>query len=99
MRSFLPSLISGREVALTADNQWSLATWAVKTMLLLQLTHRRADQIVIPSRDYTDLFTARVPSPLMIVLTACAESPGRGQASRPRSSTWARTGTWPASPR
>ncbi len=78
VRSFLAPLISRREVALTADNPWSLATWAVKTMLLLQHTHRRADQIIIPSRDYTDLFAARVPSPLMIVLTACAEPPGRG---------------------
>jgi hypothetical protein len=50
-------------------------------MLLLQHTHRRADQIVIPPRDYADLCTARAPSPLMIVLTAYAEPPGRGSGT------------------
>lgn len=78
VRAVLPKLIQGSQLVLTHEDQEALATWTVKTILMLQHTHRRANQLVIPARDYTDLFANKTPSPMMQVLTAYMEPPGRG---------------------
>lgn len=78
VRTILPKVIKGREVLLTCKKQEALATWAVKTILMLQHTHRRADQRVFPPSDYTEFFVNKAPSHLMKVLTAYMEPPGRG---------------------
>ena len=78
VRAFLPELVKGHHVLLTCDKQEALARWSVKTILMLQHTHLRSHQIVIPPADYAAFFAAKSPSGLMQVLTACIEPPGRG---------------------
>jgi hypothetical protein len=72
---FLPELVKGRRVLLTRDRQVALARWSVKTILLLQHTHKRSHQVVIPPADYSAFFTEKSPSALMRVLAACIEPP------------------------
>jgi len=76
--AFLPKLVKGHHVLLTCDRQEALASWSVKTILMLQHTHLRSHQVVIPPADYAAFFAAKSPSALMQVLTAYIEPPGRG---------------------
>ena len=80
VRAFLPELVKGHRVQLTRDRQEALARWSVKTILMLQHTHLRSHQVVIPPADYAAFFAAKSPSALMRVLTACIEPPGRGSS-------------------
>ncbi len=76
--AILPELVKGRRVLLADGQQEALARWSVKTILMLQHTHKRSHQVVIPPADYADFFSARGPSALMTVIAACSEPPGRG---------------------
>jgi hypothetical protein len=76
--AILPGLVRGHQVLLTPGDQEALARWSVKTILMLQHTHRRSHQVVIPAADYAAFFAGKSPGPLMRVLAACAEPPGRG---------------------
>jgi hypothetical protein len=46
--AILPELVKGRRVLLPAGQQDALARWSVKTILMLQHTHKRSHQVVIP---------------------------------------------------
>jgi hypothetical protein len=75
--AILPKLIHGQEIEVAPQEQQALATWSVLTMLLLQCTHSRAARLVIPPSDYASFFAVKSPTPLMKVVTAYAEPPGR----------------------
>lgn len=79
--SVLPELARGRRVLLTREDQESLARWSVKTILMLQHTHKRSHQVVIPPSDYAAFFAEKAPSALMTVMAACIEPPGHGTAA------------------
>lgn len=79
--TILPGLIEGRRTLLSAEGQEALARWSVKTILMLQHTHKRSHQVVIPRLDYADFFTEKGPSALMTVIAACSEPPGRGSGA------------------
>jgi len=66
---------------LTRGEQQSLACWSVKTILMLQHTHKRSHQVVIPPSDYAAFFAEKAPSALMTVMAACIEPPGHGTAA------------------
>jgi hypothetical protein len=70
----------GEQTEVTPHDQRALAAWSVLTILLLQQTDSRAARIVIPASDYADLYNAKSPTPLMKVVTAYIEPPGRGSA-------------------
>lgn len=72
-----PQLLKGRKVLLTKGKQQALATWAVKTILMLQLVHSRQDRFVIPLRDYRQFHTDRNPGPHMKLWTGYMEPPGK----------------------
>jgi hypothetical protein len=74
----LPELVKGRRLLLTRRDQESLARWSVKTILMLQHTHKRSHQIVIPQSDYAAFFAGQAPSTLMRVMAACVEPSGHG---------------------
>jgi hypothetical protein len=74
----LPELVKGRPMLLDLKEQEALARWSVKTILMLQQTHKRSHQVVIPPSDYAAFFTEKAPSALMKVMAAHAEPPGRG---------------------
>ena len=76
--AILPELVKGRRVVFSHEEQTSLARWSVKTILMLQHTHKRSHQIIIPPSDYTAFFTDKAPSTLMSVAAAWTEPPGRG---------------------
>src|SRR5580700_11192677 len=68
--AILPGLVSGYRVLLTPGDQEALARWSVKTILMLQHTHRRSHQVVIPAADYAAFFAEKSPGQLMRVLAA-----------------------------
>ncbi len=70
-----PQLLKGRTVRLTKAKQQALATWATKTMLMLQHTHRRQDHFAIPPEDYHRFYTDRHPSYLMRIWAGYMEPP------------------------
>jgi hypothetical protein len=74
----LPKLIRGKQMQLPIRDQQALASWSVVTVLLLQHTHSRAAQLVIPSSDYADVHETKSPTALMKVFTGYLEPPGRG---------------------
>jgi hypothetical protein len=76
--AFLPKLVKGRRVLLTRGRQEALARWSVKTILMLQHTHLRSHQVVVPPADYAAFFADKSPSALMRVMTARIEPPGQG---------------------
>lgn len=74
----LPKLIHGKQMQLSIRDQQALASWSVVTILLLQHTHSRAAQLVIPASDYAGVYESRSPTALMKVFTGYLEPPGRG---------------------
>jgi hypothetical protein len=50
------------------------------TILLLQHTHSRAAQLIIPPSDYADVYEVKSPTTLMKVFIGYLEPPGRGSA-------------------
>lgn len=75
---FLPKLIQGQQMELSIQDQQALASWSVVTVLLLQHTHNRAAQLVIPASDYPGVYETKSPTALMKVFTGYLEPPGRG---------------------
>ncbi|MGO8979837.1 MAG: hypothetical protein ACLP70_21235 [Streptosporangiaceae bacterium] len=75
---FLPKLIHGQQVELSIQDQQALGSWSVVTVLLLQHTHNRAAQLVIPASDYVGVHETKSPTALMKVFTGYLEPPGRG---------------------
>jgi hypothetical protein len=73
-----PKLIQGQQMRLSVQDQQALASWSVVTVLLLQHTHSRAAQLVIPASDYAGVFEVKSPTALMKVFTGYLEPPGRG---------------------
>lgn len=47
-----PQLIKGRQVRLTKAKQASVAAWSAKTILMLQLIHRRQDRALQARQDH-----------------------------------------------
>jgi hypothetical protein len=74
----LPKLIQGKQMQLSIRDQQALASWSVVTVLLLQQTHSRAAQLVIPPSDYAGVYETKSPTALMNVFTGYLEPPGRG---------------------
>ena len=74
----LPKLIHGQQIRLSVQDQQALASWSVVTVLLLQHTHSRAAQLVIPASDYAGVYEAKSPTAQMKVFTGYLEPPGRG---------------------
>ncbi len=74
----LPKLIQGQQMRLSVQDQQALASWSVVTVLLLQHTHSRAAQLVIPASDYASVYEAKSPTALMKVFTGYLEPPGGG---------------------
>lgn len=72
-----PQLVKGKKVQLTKGKQASLASWAVKTILMLQLIYPRDDRFVIPEDDYTGFYADRRPSDLMRLWAGYMEPPGK----------------------
>ena len=58
---FLPKLIQGQQMELSIQDQQALASWSVVTVLLLQHTHNRAAQLVIPASDYAGVYETKSP--------------------------------------
>jgi hypothetical protein len=90
----LPQLVKGRRALLDRKDQEALARWSVKTILMLQHTHKRSHQVVIPPSDYAAFFTEKAPGPLMKSWQPAPSHPEEGTAPRRQSSSWPRTGTW-----
>jgi hypothetical protein len=69
VRPFLPDLINGRAVELTAGNQKALASWSLKTMFMFagQNKHPRLD--ILPLKDCASFYQDREPSRFMIART------------------------------
>lgn len=67
VRNFLPRMIRERGARLRRRQQTALAAWTVKTAMMMQCTHPKADQQVIPPTDYEALYRQREPSAMMRV--------------------------------
>ncbi|WP_328683129.1 hypothetical protein [Streptomyces sp. NBC_00343] len=65
VRQFLPDLIRGNACTLDPEAQRALASWSVKTMLMLQYTHP-AEVRVIPVSDLTRFHEVREPTSSML---------------------------------
>ena len=57
--AILLELVQGRRVLLSCEEQEALARWSVKTILMLQHTHKRSHQVVIPPSDYVAFFAEK----------------------------------------
>ena len=77
LRTLGSQLIKGRTVRLTKGKQASLARWAMKTILMLQLTHPRQGRFVIPPEDYRQFGTTRQPDDGTLMWTGHMEPPGK----------------------
>ncbi|MEV6831874.1 hypothetical protein [Amycolatopsis sp. NPDC051102] len=75
VRSLLPKMIKGRSAQLTKTKQRALATWSLKTIMMLKYTHSKEDRLVIPDEDYAALFQDRQPSQIMRIWTAAMTPP------------------------
>src|SRR5260370_33380411 len=78
VRLLLAKLIQGQQREIWIQDQQALASWSVVTVLLLQHTHNRAAQLVIPASDYAGVYETKSPTALMKVFTGYLEPPGRG---------------------
>lgn len=67
VRDFIPRMIRGKRTMLGARRQAALATWAVKTAMMLQCTHPKEDQQAIPAEDHAALFRERQPNAMTTV--------------------------------
>jgi hypothetical protein len=65
VRRFLPDLIQGNPCVLDTEAQRALASWSLKTMLMLQYTHP-AEVRVIPVSDITRFHEVREPTSSML---------------------------------
>ncbi|MET7351556.1 hypothetical protein [Streptomyces mirabilis] len=65
VRAFLPALIRGGLAILDPEEQHALTAWSLKTMLMYQHTHRRADQVAIPPEDFKAFYEERTANRLM----------------------------------
>jgi hypothetical protein len=74
----LPKLIRGQQMQLSIQDQQALASWSIVTVLLLQHTHSRAAQVVIPPGDYAGVYETKSPTTLMKVFVGYLQPPGRG---------------------
>jgi len=72
-----PQLIKGKRVKLTKAKKVALASWAVKYVLMGQLTHGRDRRFAIPEEDYTRFYNQRVPGDLMRLWAGYMEPPGK----------------------
>jgi hypothetical protein len=72
-----PQLLRGRPVRLTKGKQASVAAWSAKTILMLQLIHRRQDRFVIPAPDYKQFYADKQPSESMRLWAGYMEPPGQ----------------------
>ncbi|MEU0525988.1 hypothetical protein [Streptomyces niveus] len=66
VRHFLPALIRGSSCTLDARAQQALSSWALKTLLMFQYTHRPEVRAVIPPSDYEALRELRRPTHSML---------------------------------
>ena len=74
----LPKLIQGQQMELSIQDQQALASWSVVPVLLLQHTHSRTAQLVVPASNYAGVYKTKSPIALMKVFTGYLEPPGRG---------------------
>jgi len=70
-------LIKGKKVKLTKAKKVALVAWAVKYVLMNQLTHERARRFAIPDWEYTRFYDDRTPGRLMRLWVGCMEPPGK----------------------
>ncbi|MEU1366621.1 hypothetical protein ABZ454_10850 [Streptomyces sp. NPDC005803] len=66
VRPFLPDLIRGLPCTLDSVRQRSLASWALKTILMFQYTHRSEVRAAIPSGDFSAFHENRRPTRSML---------------------------------
>jgi hypothetical protein len=72
-----PQLIKGKKVKLTKTKKVALAAWAVKYILMHQLTHGRNRRFAIPEDEYTRFHGERTPGSLMRLWAGYMEPPGK----------------------
>jgi hypothetical protein len=72
-----PQLLKGKKVKLTKARKAALAAWAVKYVLMNQLTHERARRFAIPEPEYTRFYDERTPGSLMRLWAGYMEPPGK----------------------
>jgi hypothetical protein len=72
-----PQLIKGKKVRLTKTKKVALAAWAVKYVLMNQLTHGRSRRFTIPECEYTRFHDERTPGSLMRLWAGYMEPPGK----------------------
>jgi hypothetical protein len=70
-------LTNGKEVRLTKRKKMALAAWAVKYILMGQLTHERSRRFAIPEDDYARFYSERTPGNLMRLWAGYMEPPGK----------------------
>ena len=78
VRGFLPDMINGRVVRLTAEQMEALAAWSLKTVFMFRESNREPDREVIPAEDYAAFYAERRPSRLMSARLACIAPPVNG---------------------
>jgi hypothetical protein len=72
-----PQLIRGRRVTLTKGKKTALAAWAVKYVLMCQLTHARDRRFAIPGAEYTWFHGERGPGDRMRLWAGFMPLPGK----------------------
>jgi len=72
-----PQLVRGKRVRLTKTKKTALATWAVKDVLMGQLTHERGRRFAIPEGDYARFYDERTPGNSMRLWAGSMEPPGK----------------------
>jgi hypothetical protein len=82
-----PQLIKGKKASLTKAKKVALASWAVKYVLMGQLTHARDRRFAIPEDDYAWFYKQRTPGDLMRLWAGYMEPPGKTADQRWRSPT------------
>lgn len=72
-----PQLLKGKKVRLTKAKKVALAAWAVKYVLMNQLTHESGRRFAIPDREYTRFYDERTPGSLIRLWAGYMEPPGQ----------------------
>jgi len=85
-RPFLEPMMHGQKVSLSPEAQTAVATWAVKTAMMLQYVP--GELVVIHPAHYTELFQKKrqPPDTCMVWASAC-----RQDMSPPLITTWSRS--------